>query len=204
MLAHGVDLADRCAGAQQRAGHLLLLCERDAVRRRDPVRRASARQQHQDQVAGGGARCQRQGVVGGLEAGLVGHRMSGLDHRDAAGRHGMAVPRGGEADETRRIESRAVEVVALGGCRHGGGALAGGQHDQPPLRWWRQMLRENGIRMRRGDGGIENGAQQFAFVGHVRWRLRQRNERNRLSDRLRKKKTPAARAGVPGFGWCGS
>ena len=54
MLAHGIDLADRRARAQQRAGHLLLLRERHAFGRRDPVGRAAAGQQHQQQVVGAG------------------------------------------------------------------------------------------------------------------------------------------------------
>ena len=47
VLAHGVDLADRCARAQQGARHLLLLGQRHAMGRRDPVGGAAAREQHQ-------------------------------------------------------------------------------------------------------------------------------------------------------------
>ena len=49
MLAHGVDLGDRRARCEQRAGQRLLLGEREARRRRDPVRGRAARHQHERQ-----------------------------------------------------------------------------------------------------------------------------------------------------------
>ena len=64
MLADDVDLADRRARAQERAVHLLLLRERHAFGRRDPVRRAAAGHQHQQQIVRGRFGRQPQRVVG--------------------------------------------------------------------------------------------------------------------------------------------
>ena len=166
MLAHDVHLADRRAGAQQRAVDLLLLRERNAVDRRDPVRRAAAGQQHQQQIVGGRLRRQTQRVVGGLQPGLVGHGMAGLDHPDAPRRHAVAVAGGGDADQASRVERQRVEIMPLGGRGHRGGALAGGKADHPAFRRGAQMRRQHDIGMRGGDGRIEDRAQERASVGH--------------------------------------
>ena len=52
MFAHGVDLADGGARAQQRARHRLLVFKRYAGGRRDPVGRGAARHQHQHEIVG--------------------------------------------------------------------------------------------------------------------------------------------------------
>ena len=166
MLANGVDLADRRARAQQRPGHLLLLRERHAVDRRDPVRRAAARQQHQQQIVGLGVCSQLQAVLGALQPGFVGHGMAGLDHLDPPRRHAMAVAGGGDARQPRRLEPELVEIMPLGGGGHRGRALAGGKADHPAFRHRAQMRRQHDVGMRGGNGGIEDRAQQRASVGH--------------------------------------
>jgi len=97
MLANSIDLADRRAGAQQRPGHLLLLRERHPVGRRDPVRGAAARQQHQQEIVDIGLLRQLQTVVRALQSSRVGHRMAGFDHPDPPRRHAMAVAGGRDA-----------------------------------------------------------------------------------------------------------
>ena len=115
MLAHGVDLADRGAGAQQCPRHRLLLRQRQARGRRDPVGRGAARQQHQHQVVGGrrGRRARASRSAAG-ESGRVGHRMAGLDHRArAAVGRAVAVAGHGKAGKAVRRQAAVVEIVAL-------------------------------------------------------------------------------------------
>src|SRR5882672_7404562 len=92
MLANSIDLAYRRAGAQQRPGHLLLLRERHPVGRRDPVRGAAARQQHQQEIVDIGLLRQLQTVVRALQ--------SGHPVPDAAGLKGAddSLPLAQEAD----------------------------------------------------------------------------------------------------------
>ena len=97
VLPDGVDLADVGAGAQQRPGDALLLRERELACRRDPVRRAAARQQHQDEVVGRRLAGERERPLGRLDALAVRHRMAGLDDRDQPRRLAIAVARHGEA-----------------------------------------------------------------------------------------------------------
>ena len=120
MLADDVHLADRRARTQQRAVDLLLLRERNAVGRRDPVRRAAAGQQHQQQIVGGCLGGEAQRFVGGFQSGFVGHGMAGLDHPDPPRRHGVAVARGGKAGQPRGIEPQRIEIVPFGRGRHRG------------------------------------------------------------------------------------
>ena len=102
MLAQRIHLADGGAAAQQRAGHRLLLCERDACGRRDPVRRRAAREQHQHEIVGFRRIGERQRALRGVQTRRVGHRMPGLDHRDVPGRTAIAVAGDGDAGEPVR------------------------------------------------------------------------------------------------------
>ena len=52
------------------------------------------------------------------------------------------------------------------GGGHRGRALAGGKTDHPALRNGTQMRRQHDVGMSGSDGGIENRAQEGAFVGH--------------------------------------
>src|SRR5450755_830699 len=92
--------------------------------------------------------------------------MTGLDDLDPARRHAVAVAGRGDADKTRRIERVTIEIVLLGGARHGGGTLAGGQADHPAARRSWQMLRQHDVRMRRCHRGVEDRTQERAAVGH--------------------------------------
>ncbi len=193
MLANGVDLADRRAGAQQRPRHLLLLRKRHALGRRDPVGGAAAGQQHQQEIVGFRLLRQTQRLFGALKPGFVRHRMAGFDDLDPPRRHAMAVAGGGDAGQAPRLEPERVEIVPLCGSRHGGGALAGGKTDHLALGDGAQMRSQHDIGMRGGDRGIENRAQQRASVGHGLAGIRGGNMGCRLSILLPQKKTPAKR-----------
>ena len=166
MFPHGIDLADRRARAQQCAGQFLFLLEADAIRRRDPVRRTAAGQQHQQQIAGHGGGGKLQAIVRASQSGFVGHGMAGLDHPDAPRRHAMTVPRGGDPHEPRRIEFERIEIMRFRSRGHCGGALAGGEADHASLRYRRQMPRQHHAGMGGGNRGIKHRAQQGTSVGH--------------------------------------
>ena len=166
MLADDVHLADRRARTQQRAVHLLLLCERNAVGRRDPVRRAAAGQQHQQQVVSGCLGGETQRFVGGFQSGFVGYGMAGLDHPDPPRRHAVAVARGGKAGQPCGIEPERVEVMPFGGRRHRRCALAGGKADHAAFRCGPQMRREHDVGMRGRDSRIKDRTQEGTSVGH--------------------------------------
>ena len=167
VLADDVHLADRRARTQQRAVDLLLLRERNALDRCDPVRRTAAGQQHQQQIVRGRLGRKTQRVVGGFQPGLIGHGVAGLDHPDPPRRHAMAVARGGDAGQPCRVEPERVEIMPLGSCRHRGRALAGGEADHPAFRRRAQMRRQHDVRMRGRDGRIEDRTQEGTPVGHV-------------------------------------
>ena len=59
-----------------------------------------------------------------------------------------------------------AEIMPLGGMGQCTGGLARGQTENASARRWRQVLGKNAIRMGCGNGGIEDGAQQGASVGH--------------------------------------
>ena len=168
MLADDIHLADRRARTQQCAVHLLLLCERNAVGRRDPVRGAAAGQQHQQQIISGCLSGEAQRFVGGFQPGFVGHGMAGLDHPDPARRHAVAVPRGGKAGQSRRIEAKRVEVMPFGSSGHRCRSLAGGEADHPALRRRAQMRRQHDVGMRGRNGRVKDRTQEGTSVGHDR------------------------------------
>ena len=141
VLAHRVDLADRRARAQQRPGQELFLRERYALGRRDPVRRAAARQQHQHEIVVTGILCQSQTLLRALQPGLVGHRMTGFDHPDPSRRHAMAVAGGRNAQEPLRVQFQCIEIMPLRGCGHRGRALSRPNTDDAALRHGTQMRR---------------------------------------------------------------
>ena len=195
MLAHGVDLADRRARAQQRPGHLLLLRERHAPGRCDPVGGAAARQQHQQQIVGAGILGETQAALRALQAGLVGHRMAGLDDLDAPGRQTVAVTGGRDSRQKRGLKTELVEVMPLRRHGHGGRGLAGGQTDHPAFRRGAQMGREHAVGVRGGHRGVEDRAQQRASIGHRFTGPDRGHMRRRLSIPLPQKKTPATGCG---------
>ena len=128
MLSHRIDLADVGAGTEQRPRHRLLIGERQALDRRDPVGRCAAGQKHQHEIVPARAIRQGQRALGGFKTGGVRDRMAGLDHRDGPGRPAIALPRHGNA---REPAGRQIGVGRLGRFRHGTGGLAGAEHDHP-------------------------------------------------------------------------
>ncbi len=130
MLSHRVDLADVGAGAQQRPRHRLLVGERQSLRRRDPVGRRAARQQHQHQIV-------RPGAVGQARAPArrpASPAASGIGWPASTigielGRPAIAVPRHGDAG--RAVPAASPRNRPLRHLGHRAGGLAGGQHDQP-------------------------------------------------------------------------
>ena len=168
VLPDGVDLADIGAGAQQRAGDALLLLERELARRRDPVRRAAARQQHEDEVVGRRLAGERERPLGGLDALAVGHRMAGLDDRDQPRRLAIAVARHGEPGQPPGGKAVPLAIEALRRRRHAGAGLAGREHDQPAAgRRRRQVRHDAGARMRRRDRRLEEAAERVALAPGV-------------------------------------
>ena len=155
MLAHRIHLADGGAAAQQRARHRLLLFEREPGGRRDPVRRGAAGEQDQHEVVGIGRVGERQRALGRGDAGCIGHRMPGLDHRDVPRRPPIAVAGDREAGEPALRQSR--QIMPLGDLGHRACGLSGGEDDEPPARRrLRQVRRQDG----RGMGGLDRGAEQ--------------------------------------------
>ena len=67
--------------------------------------------------------------------------------RDSPRRHAMAVPGGGDPQQSRRLQFERVEIMPLGGGGHRGGALAGGEADHPAFRYRAQMLAQHDIGM---------------------------------------------------------
>ena len=86
--------------------------------------------------------------------------MSGLDDLDATGRHAMAIARDDDAGQLPDIAA----PMRLDGTRHGGGPLAGADDHRAPLGWIGQPRGNAVRRVGRGDGGIEQVAQQGALV----------------------------------------
>ena len=158
MLAHAIDLADGRARAQQRAGHRLLVRERQPRRRQRQQRRGAARDQAQHEIV----RPRGPATIASMRraaarAGCVGHRMGGLDHLDAAARHAMAVARDDEPDERAR-------PMVLDGARHRGRGLAGADDDGAAARRRRQMRRHDPRRRGGVECGIEEPAQERAVT----------------------------------------
>ncbi len=111
MLADGVDLADRRAERNSARVTCCFWANENASHRCDPVGRAAAGQQHQQEIIGLRTLGQFQAVLGTLQTGLVGHGMAGLDHPDPPRRQAMAVAGGGDADQSLRRKLEGVEIV---------------------------------------------------------------------------------------------
>ncbi len=102
MAAHAIHLADRRARLEQRAIDVLLVVEREAVRRQREQRGAAARDQRDHEIVGGEAANHREHAFRGSEAGCIGHRMRGLDDLDSLARHRVAVARDDEPGDIAR------------------------------------------------------------------------------------------------------
>ena len=76
--------------------------KREILRRRNPVGRSAARQQHHDEIVGAGRVGELKRALGAGEPGCVRHRMAGLDHLDPSRRPAVAVTGDGDAGEAVR------------------------------------------------------------------------------------------------------
>ena len=196
VLSHAVDLADAGAAAQQRPRHRLLVGEADALRRQQPVGRAAAGDQRQDEIVRPGASREFDDTGGGFEAAAVGQRVTGLDHLDRRRIERVAVA--GDRKPGQAFGRDAGGAIMVdGGSRHRCGGLACGEDDDPALRRLGQMRCKDCRRMGGGDGGSKDRRQIAAqrgvtpFVGqavgaarivHVRLPLAGRH-RSRPKDR---------------------
>ena len=168
MLAHAVDFGNRRARCEQRPGQRLLLGERQARRRRDPIRRRAAGHQHGDQIVRSGGIGERQGFEGRGQSGRIGDRVPGFDHPHVPGRTGIAVTGDREAADPARGQAAVVEVVPFRDLGHRARALAGGQDEQPAgPRRLRQVRRQAMGWMRGRHRGVEQAFQEgAAWPGH--------------------------------------
>ncbi len=167
MFAHGVDRADRCAGAEQGAIHVLLLLQRDAVHGRDPVGRAAAGEQHQHEVVRCGALRHLQRSLRRALARRIGNRMPRFDHLDPPCRAAVAVTRRREPGEALRRQAERVEIVPLRRSRQRGSALARGETDDAARGRRRQVLAKHAIRMRARHGGVEDAAKEGSAIDQL-------------------------------------
>ena len=165
MLAHGIDLADRRAAFQERAGRRLLLLEREPGRRRDPVGRGAAGQKHQHQVLGVRRVGKLERARGRRDAGLVRHRMTRFDHRNARRRAAIAVA--GDRKPRDSLERQRF-IMTLGDLRHRAGGLAGGKNHQPSVRRRVGQVRRQAMVRMRG----RNRAAEQRFEQGAAWRGR--------------------------------
>ncbi len=145
MFAHAVDFGNRCAGCEQRPRQRLLLGERQADRRRDPVGRRAARHQHGDQIVRPGGIGERQRLEGRGQSRRIGHRMPGFDQPDLPGRARVAVAGDRETADPARGQAAVVEIVPLRGLGHRTGALAGGEDDEPSGRRRLRQVRRQAV-----------------------------------------------------------
>ena len=153
VLAHAVDLADRGARAQQRAGHRLLVRKRDPRRRQGEQRRAAAGDQAEREIVrtqrlGLGEDARRRRAAAGVR-----HRVRRLDHVDRARRHAVAVAGDDEAFQ------RAVPMI-LHGPRHRRRRLAGADDHAAACGRFRQVRGQAMGRLRALDGRVQQAAQQ--------------------------------------------
>ena len=135
----------------------LLVGQRDAGRRQRQQRRATARKQHQRQIALFQAGDEGQHALGGGRTGPVGHGMGRLHQRDPPQRHAMAI---GHRHQARKLA--APVPFQLGG--HGGGGLAGTHRHGAAGRDGRQM---GGDAPRCGAGRNRAGEQRFQELARV-------------------------------------
>jgi hypothetical protein len=161
--AQGVDLVDGRARAQERPRDRLLVGQRHARDRRDPVGRAAAGQEDHDPVARSGPGGDLETFCGTLDAGGIGNGMPGLDQRDVACRPGIAVAGHAQAGQTVGRQAVLVEIDPFRHFRHRAGGLAGGQQEDAAVDLRRRQMRGQGVfRPGGGDRGVEKACQPCA------------------------------------------
>ena len=157
MLAHGVDLADGGARAEQGAGDRLLVRQLDACRRQREQRRPAARDEAEREIVRAEGLRQSEDARRGRAATGVRHRMRRLDHLDRPRRHAVAVAGHDEAFEGAR-------PMIFDRLRHARRRLAGA-HDHGAARGRRgQMRRHVARRPGAGEGCVQQAAQERSGV----------------------------------------
>ena len=163
VLAQRIDLDDRGTRGEQRPRHRLLVRERKAGGRRDPVSRSAAGNKHQHQVVGPGGIGQVERFGGCGKPGRIGHRVARLDDAHAARRPAVAATGDCEPVDPARRHALLVEIIVLRDLGHGPSRLAGGQDHQPAGGRGRRQVRPQaagGMRgfHRRAEQAFEKGA----------------------------------------------
>ena len=160
-----VHLVDGGTAGQQDAVERLLVGQRHARPGQREQRRATAGNECHHQVIGPQALHRLQDAGGSLHAGLVRHRMRGLQHLDATGRHGVAVAGHHHARDIH------VRPGSIHGGRHDGRALACPHHHAAPTRLLGQVPSHGSGRVGAFHGGIKDAAQRdtraFVVPGRV-------------------------------------
>ena len=163
VLSHRVHLGDIGARAKQRPRHCLLLLQRQAMRRRDPVGGGAAGDQHQHEIVFVPLRRRASACVLRRRARpdpASGGRLppsrslaAAVHSRDARPQSLTAAPLGNPR----------LEIMLLGDLGHRARSLAGGKHDQPSHLWWSGQERRQGLRRMRGRHGIaEQGLEKIS------------------------------------------
>ena len=153
MAAHGVDLANVGATAQQGAGNGLFVGQADAGHGQRQQGRAAARDQAQDHIIGAQTLHHLQHAFGGLHPGFVGHGVGGLHDFNVFAIHRMPIAGDDQATHgTRRMQ--------LHRTRHRRAGLACTHHDQTAFGRGRNERRHAHLRLGRGHGRVKGLAQQ--------------------------------------------
>ena len=159
LLSHAVQFGDVGAALEHRLHQPELFIDGDAGHRLRHQRRGAARNERDEEIIGAERRRQRQRLLGGGKAGLVGNRVAGMDQRQTL--QVMAVAVGGD-DEALEW---AIPIV-FHRLRHGHGGLADRDHHgaTPGLRRQVAGHRLHGVGSL--DRGIEEAAQDGPVVSH--------------------------------------
>ena len=157
MLAHGIDLADRRARAEQRAGDRLLVRKRDPRRRQGKQRRAAPGDEAEREIVRSQSLGHGEDARRGLAAAGIRHRMRRLDHLDRPRRHAVAVPGDDEAFE-------GTLPMIFHGLRHRRCRLAGAHHDGAAGGRLRQVRRQAARRPGTRESRVQQSAQNDSRI----------------------------------------
>ncbi len=156
-----IHLGDIRAGFEQPFVDRLLVGEGERAAGQRQQRRSAARDQAEDEIVLGQALRLLEDAPCRLLAGFIGHGMRAFDDLDPPGRQSVAV-----AGEDQALD-RALPVV-FDRLRHGGGGLAGAEHDGAPLGRRGQAVRYDLQRVNGPDRRVEHAAQQGLAIGAQR------------------------------------
>ena len=123
VLAQAVDLADSCAGSQELGGERLLVFDSHPSGRQRQQCGAASGEESDDEVVRAETRDQGHHAPGGVEPQLVRDGVRGFEYLDALAGQAITVASDHQAGEL-------AGPGALKGLGHGGGGLAGPDHDR--------------------------------------------------------------------------